>query len=131
PAAAKWPLCPGSVGRTALAVLASVLDETEDPDPAVDLECMERDFGREEGAALCAASELDRGGPPVLEDAFEEFAQLGQLGGVDARDRCLEEFLARVAEEGTTGVVGTEDPVVFGVHHVGGLGRMLEDRLVH
>ena len=112
--AAVRHLCAGSVAGGALAVLAAVLDETEDAEPAVDLERVERDLGREEGPLLGAAGELDRGGPPVSQDAFEQLAQLGQLGRVDARDRRLEQLCARVAEERAAGVVGGEDAVVLG-----------------
>ena len=108
-------------------MLAAVLDEPEDAEPAVDLERVERDLGREERALLGSAGELDRGGPPVSQDAFEKLAQLGQLGRVDAGDRCLEQSCARVPEQCAAGVVGGEDAVVLGVHDVRGLVRVFED----
>ena len=108
-------------------MVAAVLDETEDVEPAFDFERVERDLGRQERSLLGSAGELDRRGPPVLQDAFEELAQLRQLGRVDARDRCLEQFRARVPQECAAGFVGGEDAVVLGVDDVRGLVGVLED----
>ena len=75
---------------------------------------------------LRAARELDRRGPAVSQDLSEQLTELRELCRVDAGDRRPQQFLARVAEQRTAGVVRGEDAAVVRVHHVGGLGRMLE-----
>src|SRR5262249_9943801 len=83
-AATVLPLCGRSAAGVALAMLAAVLHEPEDAEPAVELYRVQRDLRREEGALLGAAGELDRGRASVSEQALEQVRELGELRGMDA-----------------------------------------------
>src|SRR5262245_17377530 len=129
PGRTEPPLCAGSVVRAAGAVLASVLNEAEDAELAVECDGVERDLGRQEHALLGSAGQLDRRCALIAEDALQQLAELLELSRMDLRDRCLEQFGARVTEECTACVVCLEDSAALGVHHEGRFCRPGENLL--
>src|SRR5260370_3161387 len=92
----------GSVAGRGLAVFAAVLQQPEDAEVAAAAEREQRHLDGEEGSRFRPAGELDRGALPVLEDAVEELAELGQVSGMDAGDGRGEQFLAGRSEEHTS-----------------------------
>src|SRR6266571_7826695 len=86
-------LCGGSVFAGAHPVLAPVLDEPEDVEATVALECVECHLGREVDARLRAAGELDRRAPSFAENTVDEVAHLRPLGRVDLRNGRGEQLL--------------------------------------
>src|ERR1700719_2209729 len=83
-------------------------------------------MGRKEGSRFRPAGELDRGILPVLQDAVDELAELGEVGGMDAGDGRGEQFLAGVAEQRAAGVVGGQDLVAGGVDDECRIAGLLE-----
>src|SRR5258708_14586661 len=117
----------GSVAGRGLAVLAAVLQQPEDAEVAAAAEREQRHLDGEEGSRFRPAGELDRGALPVLEDAVEELAELGQVGGVDAGDGRGEQLLAGVAEQRAARAVGGQDLVAEGVDDECRIAGFLEE----
>src|SRR5258705_8906632 len=104
----------GSVAGRGLAVFAAVVQEPEDAEVAAAAEREQRHLDGEEGSRFRPAGELDRGALPVLEDAVEELAELGQVGGMDAVGGRGEQLLAGVAEQRAARAVGGQELVAEG-----------------